>query len=141
MAGRSPAVSGKAIVKVLVVEDNEADSTLARVLFEMSGHTVWVASTAYNAVMAIRHSTPDIVMLDLMLPDASGVALIRRLRAEPAIQPIPILAVSAYSDRFPRLAQLDAGCDAFLAKPLDTRTLVQRVEKLKSECRRGAAAG
>jgi DNA-binding response OmpR family regulator len=126
-------------MKVLVIEDNEADSTLARVLLEMGGHTVEVAATANKAVKAIRYSTPDFVMLDLSLPDASGTALIRQLRAEAAIQPIPILAVSAYSERFPHKAQLEAGCDAFIAKPFDTRTLVQQVERLKRECTRGAA--
>jgi DNA-binding response OmpR family regulator len=127
-------------LKVLVVEDNEADSALARVLFELCGHTVAVAGTAYKAVIAIRQSTPDIVVLDLMLPDASGITLIRRLRAEPAIQPVPILAVSAYSERFPHSAQLEAGCDAFIAKPFDTRTLVAQAEKLKTQGRLRATA-
>ena len=70
-------------------------------------------------------------VLDLSLPDASGVTLVRRLRAEPAIQPIPILAVTAYAERFARNIHLDAGCDAYLAKPCDTRTLVRHVEELR----------
>jgi DNA-binding response OmpR family regulator len=117
-------------MNVLVVEDNEADSALARVLLEMSGHTVEIAATASKAVAAIRVRAPDLVVLDLGLPDASGTALIRQVRAECAIEPIPIVAVSAYPERFPRKDQMDAGCDAYIAKPFDTRTLVRQVEKL-----------
>jgi two-component system cell cycle response regulator len=117
-------------MNVLVVEDNEADSTLARVLLEMSGHTVECAATASKAVAAIRAKPPDVVVLDLGLPDNSGTALIRRLRAEPAARSIPIVAVSAYPERFPPSDQLDAGCDSYIAKPYDTRTLVRQVETL-----------
>jgi DNA-binding response OmpR family regulator len=120
-------------MRVLVVEDNEADSTLFRILLELSGHTVEIARTAKSAILAIRECTPDIVLLDLSLPDASGLTLVRRLRTEPAIQLIPILAVSAYTERFPRNLHLDAGCDAYLAKPCDTRTLVRQVEELRRQ--------
>jgi DNA-binding response OmpR family regulator len=120
-------------MRVLVVEDNEADSTLFRMLLELSGHTVEIAPTANSAILAIRGCTPDIVLLDLSLPDASGVTLVRKLRAEPAIQTVPILAVSAYAERFPRNIHLDAGCDAYLAKPCDTRTLVRQVEALRKQ--------
>lgn len=125
-------------MKVLVVEDNEADSTLVRVLLEMSGHTVEVAATAGTAVVAIRERTPDLVLLDLHLPDASGVTLVRRLRAEPTIRLVPILAVSAYAERFPHQAHLEAGCDAYLSKPLDTRSLVKHVEGLRRTAGTGA---
>ena len=128
-------------MRVLVVEDNEADSTLFRLLLELSGHTVETVSTAKNAVVAIRQSTPDVILLDLKLPDASGVALVNQLRAEPAVQPVPILAVSAYTERFQSKAQLDAGCDAYIAKPLDTRTLVHQVETTKRKAAREAAPG
>jgi len=120
-------------MRVLIVEDNEADSTLFRMLLELSGHTVEIAPTANSAIVAIRRRTPDIVLLDLSLPDASGVTLVRRLRAEPAIDLIPILAVSAYSERFPHNVHLDAGCDAYLSKPCDTRTLVRQVEELRRQ--------
>ncbi|MBS0421270.1 MAG: response regulator [Proteobacteria bacterium] len=120
-------------MRVLVVEDNEVDSTLFRILLELSGHTVEIAPTADSAIVAIRECTPDIVLLDLSLPDASGVTLVRRLRAEPAIEPVPILAVSAYSESFPRNVHLAAGCDAYLTKPCDTRTLVRQVEELRRQ--------
>jgi two-component system, cell cycle response regulator DivK len=123
-------------MRVLIVEDNEADSTLFRMLLELSGHTVEITPTANGAILAIRACTPDFVLLDLSLPDASGVALVRRLRAEPAIQAVPILAVSAYSSQFPRQAHLDAGCDGYLAKPCDTRMFVQQIEVLQRKAAR-----
>jgi DNA-binding response OmpR family regulator len=117
-------------MNVLIVEDNATDSGLVRVLFEMSGHQVQIVSSAEAAVTAIAVKSPDVLLVDLNLPGISGTHLVRILRADIRVPPIPILAVSAYPEILSRTDQIVAGCDAFIAKPFNTRTLVNQVEQL-----------
>lgn len=118
-------------MNLLMVEDNPTDSTLVRVLFEISGHRVDIVSSAEAAITAIEAKSPDVLLVDMQLPGISGTHLVRILRADARVRPIPILAVSAYPEIFQRSDQLAAGCDDFIAKPFNTRTLVNQVEQVR----------
>ena len=107
-------------MNVLVVEDNPTDSKLLQLVLEAEGHRVAVARTAEEALALVHAGTTQIIVTDLALPRMDGTALARELKASPATAAIPVVAVTAYTDRFPpRETQRAAGFAAFLVKPLD----------------------
>jgi len=117
----------EASLTILVVED-EAD--MARVLeFNLSGlgHTVLLAGTGAEAVHRLHESRPDLVLLDLRLPDAFGLDLLRDLKADVGTAEIPVIVVSALGDEQTVVQALDLGADDYVTKPFRTRELLARV--------------
>jgi len=116
-------------MKVLVIEDDPTDLKLMGAVLKMSGHIVRGTTSAEEAVDAIAAEKPDVVLLDLRLPGMDGLTLARRLKANADTQSIPIIAVTAYPDRYRREELLAAGCDACIIKPIDTRKLANTLEE------------
>jgi CheY-like chemotaxis protein len=110
-------------MKILVVEDQPAELKLALHVLSAAGHTVDHAAEAEEAMAAIAANRPTIILLDLSLPGMDGLTLARSLKADPATKEILIVAVTSYPERFPMAEALAAGCDAYLHKPVSTRTL------------------
>ena len=110
-------------MNILVIEDNPSHFKLIRVVLSESGNRVAHAETAEQTFAAVRADPPQVILLDLALPGMDGLALVRRLKADPLTRAIPVVAVTAYSDIWSREDALAAGCDAYLSKPLDTRSL------------------
>jgi signal transduction histidine kinase/ActR/RegA family two-component response regulator len=105
-------------LNVLVVEDEEENQELMRAVIEdVLGGTVSVCADGERAVGEARDRTPDLILLDLMLPRVSGWEVARRLRLSPRTRDVPIIAVSALARPQEREAALHAGCNAYLAKP------------------------
>jgi CheY-like chemotaxis protein len=115
-------------MKVLVVEDNAVDRKLAGMVLTTGGHVVTETTSAEAAIEAVANDHYDVILLDLHLPGADGVTLIRLLKANPDTDRIPIVAVTAYSDKYPRNDLLEAGCDGWIVKPIDTRRLAREIE-------------
>jgi len=115
-------------MKVLVVEDHPTDLKLMGAVLSMNGHIVRGTTSAEEAVDAIAAEKPDVVLLDLRLPGMNGLTLARRLKANADTRAIPIIAVTAYPERYRREDLLAAGCDACIIKPIDTRELSNAVE-------------
>lgn len=115
---------------VVVVEDNERSRRLVRDLLELRGFTVVEADCAEDGVAAARRVSPALVLLDIQLPGMDGEAALRQLRADPATAGIPVVAVTAYAMRGDEERLLAAGFDAYLAKPIDTRTFVDHLLEL-----------
>ena len=114
---------------VLVVEDDDVSSELVRALLERSGHDVVAAASAEEAdVLLARH--PAMVVVDVRLPGLDGLSLTRKLRADPATAAVPILVMSAYARVEDRAAAFDAGCTAWLSKPVDTRVFARTLSLL-----------
>src|SRR5437764_9134873 len=105
---------------VLVVEDDESSRELVTALLERSGHEV-VSATSAEEAEELLDPLPALVVIDVRLPGLDGLALTRRLRADPASASVPVLVMSAYVRREDRAAVFHAGCTAWLAKPVDTR--------------------
>jgi two-component system cell cycle response regulator len=97
-----------------------------------AGNEVRRAETAEQAFAAIRQSLPQIILLDLALPGMDGLALVRMLKADPATSSIPIVVITAFPDLWSQEDALAAGCDAYLLKPLDTRSLGRQVAAVAS---------
>ena len=115
-------------MKILIVEDDPASLKLARAVLESGGHLVTFATTADQAILALKAARPDAILLDLQLPGIKGLAVARQCRDEPATRHIPIIAVTAFAGECERADAMQAGCDAYLIKPLNTRALLQQIE-------------
>jgi CheY-like chemotaxis protein len=96
----------------------------------MEGHVVCESVSAEGAAAAIAANSPDVILLDLRLPGMDGVALIRQLKSNPETRDIPTVAMTAYPEDYRREDLVAAGCDAYIVKPIDTRTLPRKLEEL-----------
>jgi two-component system cell cycle response regulator DivK len=112
---------------ILIVDDNPANLKLARVVLAGAGFEVRTAADAEEALAALDGFHPLLILMDLQLPGMDGFELTRRLKSDPSRSPIVIVALTAYAMRGDEAKALDAGCDGYLAKPIDTRTLAATV--------------
>ena len=115
-------------MKVLLIEDEPASRKLATLVLSSGGHQVVDTTSAEEAIQAVSKSQPQIILLDLALPGMDGLALARRLKNDPLTRHIPVIAVTSYPERFSREEAFRAGCDAYIVKPIDTRTLSGQIE-------------
>jgi CheY-like chemotaxis protein len=106
---------------VLVVDDHELNLKLLERLLEREGREVRSADSVAAAERALAEERPSMIVLDLNLPDGSGLDLTRKLKAEPRTASIPIVACTAAVMPADEDEALEAGCDAFVAKPIDLR--------------------
>lgn len=112
---------------VLVVEDEPDIRHLVVHHLERDGFRCRQAGTGADALRAARASTPDLIVLDLMLPHGDGLEVCRRLRAEPATARVPIIMLTAKSDEVDRVVGLELGADDYVTKPFSPKELVARV--------------
>lgn len=111
-------------MNVLIVEDDPVDLKLMRSVLEAEGHSVVGARSAEEALRIVTSHRPHLIMTDLALPHMDGVELSRRFRTSVEVASIPIIAMTAYTDRFPtRGTWRAAGFFALLVKPIDTEGL------------------
>jgi two-component system KDP operon response regulator KdpE len=110
--------------QVLVVEDEPAIRNVLTVLLEAEGYRVIEADTALRAEIESRSHKPDLLLIDLGLPDGDGIAIIRRVRAW---SPMPIVVLSARTQEEQKVAALDAGADDYVTKPFSAGELLARV--------------
>ena len=113
--------------RILVVEDNLLNLELVTDLLEAGGFIVCPAHTAEEGCRAARALSPDLILMDLSLPGLDGLAATRALRADPATRHLTIIALTAHAMKGDEALALRAGCDGYLAKPLDTRTFAAKV--------------
>lgn len=123
-------------MKVLIIEDNPIDLKLARAVIQMSGHESFEQTSVAGALQSLRSYRPDIILLDLNLPDSDGIRFARDLRESAEMRAIPIVAVTAYPHQYRRGEALSAGCAHYVVKPLDTRKLVDQLQAVMSNTNR-----
>lgn len=123
--------TGGAVPKesILVVDDNETNLKLLRWLLEKKGYEVRTACDAQTARDSIRAVRPKLVLMDIQLPDTDGLSLTRELKADPSLRDIPIVAVTSYAMKGDEQKSLDAGCEGYITKPIDTRQFPIDIEK------------
>ncbi|HEV7926127.1 MAG TPA: response regulator [Verrucomicrobiae bacterium] len=117
-------------MNILIVEDNPSHLKLAHLVLSSAGYDVNDADGAAQAFEAIKAEKPQLILLDLELPGMNGLALVRELKSDPETADIQVVAVTSYPERFPRSEALAAGCVAYIAKPINTRTLPSQLEAL-----------
>ncbi|SFB86405.1 response regulator [Massilia yuzhufengensis] len=115
---------------VLVVEDEPAIVELVKYSLREAGWDIRTADTANGAWDSISHGKPDLVLLDWMLPDQSGLRLLSRLRADRDFQEIPVIMLTAKSMEEDKLAGLNTGADDYVTKPFSPRELLARSRAL-----------
>ena len=115
---------------ILVVDDEVHNRTLLDALLRPEGHVTVHAATGAEALAAVAEHVPDLILLDIILPDMDGYDVARRLKADRATSSVPIIMVTAQLDRDARLKGLDAGAEDFLTKPVDRAELGLRVRNL-----------
>jgi len=111
------------MARVLIVDDNPTNLKLVAYLVRAQGYEVDTAGDAESALAALSSRRPDVVLMDLQLPGVDGLELTRRIKADPKTKDIAIIAVTAYAMKGDREKALDAGCDDYVTKPIDTRAL------------------
>jgi CheY-like chemotaxis protein len=130
---------GMAGEPLLIVDDNATNLKLVRVLLEDAGYQVRVALDADEALATLREFRPRLILMDIQLPGMDGLSLTRMLKASPSLRDIVILGLTAYAMKGDEERILAAGCDGYIAKPLDTRTLAGVVASYLNGARRGGA--
>src|SRR3954466_4463551 len=115
---------------VLVVEDFEDNRFMMRRLLEMSGYQVVEAVNGNQAVELAASVRPDIILMDLSLPQLDGLAATRRIRAQDGLGRVPIVAVSAHDSADSHAEALAAGCNEYVTKPIDFDQLVNLLDRM-----------
>ena len=120
------------VVTVLLVEDTEDNRQMMRRLLEMSGFRVVEALNGREAVAVAAEVKPEIILMDLSLPFVDGLAATRQIRKLPELRDVPIVAVSAHDTADFHNQALDAGCNAYVTKPVHYQELEDLVKSLVS---------
>ncbi len=115
--------------KVLVVEDNEYNLYLIRFILEKSGLEVIEARIGAEGVEKAIKEQPDLILMDIQLPDIDGMEATRRIRASEADSEIPIIALTSYAMPGDREKALAAGCTGYIEKPINTETVMMEIKK------------
>ena len=115
---------------ILAVDDDERNLRYLEALLAAEGHTVRTATSGEAALAAVAAQLPDLVLLDIMMPDMDGFEVTRRLKGDARSRSIPIILVTSLEDRDSRLKGLQAGAEEFLCKPVDRAELLVRVRNL-----------
>ncbi|PYS25137.1 MAG: response regulator [Acidobacteria bacterium] len=112
---------------ILIVDDNATNLKLVRILLASEGYDVRTAADAEEALNILKEFYPRMILMDIQLPGIDGLELTRRLKADPATQKIMILGLTAYVMKGDKDRIMAAGCDGYIPKPIDTRTLPELV--------------
>jgi CheY-like chemotaxis protein len=126
----SKGFSDMSSVAVLLVEDNEDNRTIYTTILRHCGHEVAEAATGEEGIRLARELRPGVILMDVAMPGIDGWEATRRLKADPETAHIPVVALTAHAMAEDRQRAVDAGCESYLAKPVEPRKVVEEVERL-----------
>ena len=112
---------------ILVVEDQEDNRQILRDLLGNAGYELTEAENGEEAITAVGKRRPDLILMDIQLPVMDGYEATRRLRANPDLKSVPIIAVTSYALSGDEAKALAAGCDGYIAKPFSPRELLVKI--------------
>lgn len=115
--------------RILVVEDDLMNMRLAQHVLEVEGYTVVKAATGQEALKQIESTLPDLILMDLQLPDIDGMTLVRILRAKAITRDTTILALTAYAMKGDREKILQIGCNDYISKPINVKEFINTVRR------------
>ncbi len=118
--------------KVLIVEDNEMNRDMLSRRLERKGYEIVMAFDGEAGVSMAQSENPDIILMDMSLPIIDGWEATRRVKADPATQNIPVIALTAHAMSGDREKALEAGCDDYDTKPIELPRLLGKMEELLS---------
>jgi two-component system, cell cycle response regulator DivK len=114
---------------ILYVEDNLDNRVLVRRILMSENYAVLEAVNAADALNILNHARPDLILMDINMPDMDGYTLTSRIKSMPGFERIPILALTANVMRGDKEKTLEAGCDGYIQKPLDIDQLIREIER------------
>ena len=114
---------------ILYIEDNQDNRKLVRRVLEADGYAFDEAKNAQEALEYLNAKSPNLILMDISMPDIDGYALTAKIKAMPEFTKTPIIAMTANVMRGDRERSLEAGCDGYIQKPIDIDTLTQQVER------------
>ena len=112
---------------ILVIEDNELNMKLVRSLLKMGNYDVIEAIDAEKGMQLARKNHPDLILMDIQLPGMDGLSATKILKADPSLREIPIVALTSHAMEGDDKRALSAGCDGYIAKPIDTKTFLTTI--------------
>ena len=115
--------------KILIIEDNLLNLELATDLLEANGFVVSSAHTAEEGLRMAREILPDLVLMDLGLPGMDGLCATKDLKANPVTRYVTVVGLTAHAMKGDEELALNAGCDGYLTKPIDTRTFIESITR------------
>ncbi|MDD5347614.1 MAG: response regulator [Candidatus Omnitrophica bacterium] len=114
---------------ILLIEDNEQNLYLATFLLEQKGYKVVPARSGTEGIATAARILPDLIILDIQLPQMDGYAVARELRQNPDLKAVPIVAVTSYAMVGDRERTLEAGCNGYIEKPINPDTFIGQIEQ------------
>ncbi|HJX82685.1 MAG TPA: response regulator [Candidatus Udaeobacter sp.] len=114
---------------ILYVEDNPDNRMLVRRILTAENYKLLEATNAVQALNLLETTTPDLILMDINMPDMDGYTLTTRIRSMAGLERVPILALTANVMRGDKEKTLEAGCDGYIQKPLDVDQLIREIEK------------
>jgi two-component system cell cycle response regulator DivK len=114
---------------ILHVEDSFENRILIRRLLQFEGYDVLEADSASQALKILENSLPDLILMDMNMPDMDGFTLTTKIKADPKLKRIPVVAITANVMRGDRERSLNAGCDGYIEKPIDVDKFTSQVGK------------
>jgi two-component system cell cycle response regulator DivK len=115
--------------RILVIEDQEDNRRIVRDLLTSVGYETIEALTGEDGVAAATTHVPDLILMDIQLPGLDGYEATRRIKANPALQHIPIIAVTSYALSGDDVKAYEAGCNAYVSKPFSPRALLAKIRE------------
>ena len=115
--------------KILIVEDNELNLKLFRDLLGAHGFETFETKDGLNVPTLAREIKPDLILMDIQLPEISGFDISRKLKQEPDLKNIPVIAVTAFAMKDDEERILKAGCEAYISKPISIMPFLQTIER------------
>lgn len=116
------------MAKILLVEDNEMNRDVLGRLLQKRGHTITFAEDGESAVAMAMAECPDLILMDISLPKMDGYEVTQKLRQEPAMQRVPIIALTAHAMTSDRERAMEAGCTDYETKPVEFARLLVKIE-------------
>src|ERR1051325_6144442 len=112
---------------ILIVDDTPVNLKLTRILLAAEGYKVLTAGSAEEALEMLRNHHPQLILADIQLPGIDGLEMTRRIKRDPATRDIAVVVLTAFAMKGDEQKAIEAGCDGYITKPIDTRTLGERV--------------
>jgi two-component system cell cycle response regulator DivK len=118
------------MLRILVIEDSPVNMALTVAILENAGHTVLQADHAMTGIELARAEQPDLVLMDIQLPDVDGLTATRLLKSEPRTADIPVIALTAFAMKGDEDETRAAGCDGYVTKPIRYKEFLAEVAKV-----------
>ena len=115
--------------RILVIDDIEDNRRILRDLLTTGGYEVLEAETGEAGIELAAAARPDLILMDIQLPGVDGYEATRRIKADPALRPIPLIAVTSYALSGDDVKAYEAGCDDYVTKPFSPRALLAKVRE------------